>query len=173
VREKEGENSAEDPAKGTNLKEADDNETETAAIDGELRPLVTEGERVMVCIDYKLVTTRFGKKDYLYWREERNSPIFEQFFRHYEKYPVNSKAVENYLVATEERPMRLDRMTFRVFIGLKAEVYVETVKPAYQTGALKGREKPETTHYSKVSEILRKLGRVDAHTLKELRRKVL
>jgi hypothetical protein len=151
----------------------DETATDEGEIEGKLRPLVPEGERVMVCVDYKVVSTRFGKKDYLYWREERSSPILEQFFVHYEKYPVNSKAVENYLLAVGERPKRLDRISFRGFIGLKAEVFIETVKPTYATGALKGRPKPEALHYSKVSEILRSLNYVDANTLRELRGEIL
>jgi hypothetical protein len=143
--------------------------TDGAEVEGKLRPLIPEGERIMVCIEYKLVQTRYGNKDYLYWREENSSPILEQFFPHYEKYPVNSKAIENYLIATGERPKRLDRMSFRRLLGLRAEVYVETVKPTYANGALKGRIKPEAMHYSKVSEILRPLGQVDANTLRELR----
>jgi hypothetical protein len=125
----------------------------------------------MVCIGYKLQKTRFGDKDYLRWRESNGSPVLEQFFTHYEKYPVNSKAVENYLVAMDKRPDRLDRLSWRKFIGLKAVVYVETVKPIYANGALRGRSKPEVTHYSKVAEILKPLGYVDANTLRELREK--
>jgi hypothetical protein len=96
----------------------------------------------------------------------------EQFFPHYEKYPVNSKAVENYIVAMGQRPKRLDRLSLRALVGLKAVVYVETVKPTYGNGSLKGRQKPDATHYSKVSEILRPLGRVDAQTLRELTKEV-
>lgn len=144
-----------------------------APVKGELRPWVAEGERVMVCIGFEVVPTRHGKKVYLYWREKKGSPSLVQFFPHYENYPVASKAVENYIVAMGHRPERLDRLSFRRLIGLKARVYIETVRPTYSTGALKGREKPEATHYSKVSEILGPLGHVDADSLRELRGKGL
>jgi hypothetical protein len=144
----------------------DDGESE---IEGKLRALIAEREHIMVCIGHRVVKTRFEIKDYLFWRETKDGPVLEQFFRHYEIYPVQSKAVQNYIVAIGSRPKRLDRFSFRVFIGLKAEVYVETVKPCYSTGALKGRPKPAVTHYSKVSEIFCPLGYVDAQTIKDLR----
>jgi hypothetical protein len=141
-----------------------------ADVEGKLRPLTSEGDRIMVCIGHAVVQTHFGKKVYLFWREAHDTPLLEQFFPHYEKYPVNSKAVENYIVAMGQRPRRLDRMSFRVFAGLRAVVYVETVKPSYGSGSLRGRLKPEATHYSKVSEILKPLGYVDEQTLAELRK---
>jgi hypothetical protein len=142
--------------------------TDEAEIEGRLRPLLTEGERLMVCIRYELKETRFGQKVYLYWREVNGLTVLEQFFPHYDKYPVNSKAAENYRIAMGRQPNRFDRMSWRKLVGLKAEVYVETVKPTYAKGALKGREKPEAMHYSKVAEIFKPLGYVDANTLREL-----
>ena len=55
-------------------------------------------------------------------------------------------------------------------VGLRAVVFVETVKPVYGSGSLKGRQKPEATFYSKVSEILRPIDYVDAEMLSELRK---
>lgn len=146
-----------------------ENEADDVEIEGNLRPLTLEGEQIMVCIDYLVRQTRFGKKDYLRWREEKHGPVLEQFFPRYERYPVNSKAVQNFIIAMGKRPKRLDRLSLRALVGLRALVYVETVKPTYNDGALKGRQKPEATFYSKVSEILRPLGFVDAQTLQELR----
>ena len=154
---------------GRSRENAPEGGAEGAPVTGDLAPLVAEGESVMVCIGYALVKTRHGRKDYLHWRETIGSPVLNQFFSHYDRYPVRSKAVENYIVAMGERPIRLDRISFSGFIGLKATVYVETVKPTYPTGALKGRPKPDAMHYSKVSEILAPLGHVDANTLRKLR----
>lgn len=136
-----------------------------AEVDGELRPLVQEGQKIMVCIRYEIRPTRFESKDYLYWRDEETGLVLPQFFRHYDKYPVNSKAVKNYVVALGVRPKRLDRISLRKLIGLRARVFVETVRPAYSSGALKGQPMPESLSYSKVAEIMEPLGRVDLTTL--------
>lgn len=131
-------------------------------IEGKVRPLVQEGPRVMILIDYKLKRIRFGFKDYLYWRDERDSQlILEQFFPHHEPYPRDSKAVKNYMAAHSERPENLEKIELKTLIGLRAEVFVETVRPTYDSGALKGKSRPETLHYSKVSEILKPLGYVN------------
>lgn len=144
---------------------------EDSEVDGELRPLVDEGLRVMVCIDYELRQTRFALKDYLLWIDEDTGHLFHQFFHHYDKYPVGSKAVRNYITAMDERPKRVDRMNLRSLIGLRAEVYVETVKPEFSVGVLKGQPMPENHYYSKVAEIIRPLERVDTNTLNQLRKR--
>ena len=131
-------------------------------IEGKVRPLVQEGLRVMILIDYKLKSTRHGFKDYLYWRDERVSQlILEQYFPHHEPYPRESKAVKNYIAALPEKPENLEKIDLKTLIGLRAEVYVETVRPTYDSGALKGKPRPENLHYSKVSEILKPLGYVN------------
>lgn len=142
-----------------------------AEVEGNLRPLVEEGPRVMVCINHELKPTRHGPKDYLYWQDENSGLVLEQFFPHYKKYPLGSKAVRNYIVATGVKPKRLDRISLKQLIGLRAEVYVETVKPTYAVGVLKGKPMPEVLHYSKVAEILRPLGYIDPDTLNQLRNK--
>jgi len=144
---------------------------EVSEVEGDLPPLVDEGSRVMVCIEYKLMETRHGLKVYLKWFDENTNQLLHQFFHHYDKYPVGSKAVRNYIAAMEKRPMRLDRMSLRNLVGLRAEVFVETVKPEYGLGALKGKPMPESLHYSKVAEIHRPLGRVDLDTLNQLRKR--
>jgi len=144
---------------------------EVSEVEGELPPLVEEGPTVMVCINYELRQTRFALKDYLTWIDEDKGPLLHQFFHHYDKYPVGSKAVKNFIAAMDKRPKRLDRMSLRNLVGLRAEVYVETVKPEYSLGALKGQPMPESMHYSKVAEIIRPLGRVDLDTLIQLRKR--
>lgn len=146
-------------------------EDDLAEVEGELPQLVEEGPRVMVSIRLELRHTRYGPKDYLYWCTEDGSLKLLQFFQHYEKYPANSKAVQNYIVAMGARPKRLDRINLRKMIGLRAEVQVETAKPTFNAGSLKGKPKPESLHYSEVSQILRPLERVDPQTLKQLREK--
>jgi len=145
--------------------------SEGSEIEGELPPLVQEGRRIMVCIDYEVRPTRHGPKDYLKWFDEDIDHLFYQFFHHYDKYPVGSKAVRNYIAAMKERPKRLDRMSLRNLIGLRAEVYVETVKPEFNIGALKGQPMPVNLHYSKVAEIIRRLERVNTDTLNQLRKR--
>jgi len=140
-------------------------------VEGELPPLVQEGSRIMVCVRYEYRKTRYEAKDYLYWIDEETGQPFTQYVNHPDKYKMGGRAVRNYIVAMGERPKRLDRISLRNLIGLRAEVYVETVKPEYSVGRLKGRPMPESMHYSKVSEILRPLGRVDSETLKQLRNK--
>lgn len=140
-------------------------------VQGDLPPLVDEGLRVMVCIDYELRQTRFALKDYLKWIDEDTGHLFHQFFPHYDKYPIGSKAVRNYIVAMGERPKRLDRMNLRKLVGRRAEVFVETVKPEYGLGVLKGQPMPESMHYSKVAEIIHSLGRVELDTLNQLRKR--
>jgi len=140
-------------------------------VDGELPPLVGEGLREMICIDYETRQTRYALKDYLKWIDEYTGHLFHQFFHHYDKYPVGSKAVRNYIAAMEKRPKRLDRMSLRNLVGLRAEVFVETVRPVFNIGALKGQPMPENLHYSKVAEIHRPLGRVDTNTLNQLRKR--
>lgn len=140
-------------------------------VEGELPPLVQEGLNIMVCIDYELRQTRYALKVYLKWIDEVTGHLFHQFIPHYDKYPVGSKAVRNYIVAMGERPKRLDRISLRHLIGIKAEVEVETVRRTYTQGTLKGKEMPECLWESKVSEILRPLGRVDLDTLTQLRKK--
>ncbi len=125
----------------------------------------------MVCINYELRQTRYGLKDYLKWIDEDTGQSFHQFFRHYDKYPVNSKAVLTYIAAMGLGPKRLDRLSLRHLVGLRAEVYVETVTRTFSTGALKGKPMHESLNYSKVAEILRPLGRVDSKTLTQLRKK--
>lgn len=138
---------------------------EASQVNGQLRPLVEEGRRVMVCVRHAKTKTRHGPKEYLYWRDENSGLVLEQFFPHYEKYPIGSKTVRNYLAAMGVRPKRLDRVSLKKLVGIRAEVFVETVKPEYAVGALKGQPMPETLSYSKVSEILEPLGRVDLTTL--------
>ena len=138
---------------------------EAGQVEGQLRPLSEEGPRVMVCFRHAKVKTRHGPKEYLYWRDENSSLVLEQFFPCYEKFPLGSKAVRNYLAGMGTRPKRLDRVSLKALVGLRAEVFVETVKPEYTTGTLKGQPMPEALHYSKVAEILRPLGRVDLTTV--------
>jgi len=148
--------------------------SESSEVEGELPPLVPEGLKIMVCIDYELRQTRYGPKDYLYWIDEDTGETFIQYFNHPDKYRYKkrSKAVRNYIVAMRERPKRLDRISLRHLIGINAEVEVVTVKPKYRVGAtLKGQTMPECMHYSRVSEVLRPLGRVDTDTLNQLRKK--
>jgi len=149
----------------------EDDTGEVSEVEGELPPLVDEGLRVMVCIDYEVRPTRHDPKDYLKWFDEDAGYLFHQFFHHYEKYPVGSKAVRNYIVAMKERPKRLDRMSLRKLVCLRAEVFVETVRPEYSLGALKRQPMPESMHYSKVAEIIRPLGWVDTNTLNQLRKR--
>ena len=144
---------------------------ESYEVEGELPPLIQEGLRIMVCIGYEIRPTRFGPKDYLIWFDEETGQSFTQYVNHPDKYKPGGKAVRNYIVAMGKRPQRLERMSLRNIIGLRAEVEVEPAKPKYNLGALKGQPMPETMHYSKVSEILRRLGRVDSETLKQLRNK--
>jgi len=144
---------------------------EISEVEGELPPLVDEGLRVMVCIDYEVRPTRHGPKDYLKWIDEDTGQSFQQFFRHYGTYPVGSKAVRNYITAMDKRPQRLNRMSLRTLIGLRAEVFVETVRPEYSSVALKGQTMPVNLHYSKIAEIIRPLERVDPDTLTQLRKR--
>jgi len=73
-------------------------------IEGKVRPLVQEGPRVMILIDYKLKRIRFGSKDYLYWRDERDSQlILEQYFPHHEPYPRESKVKGSSLLLAHYR----------------------------------------------------------------------
>jgi len=140
-------------------------------IEGELPPLVDEGRRVMVCIDYELRQTRFASKDYLKWIDEDTGLLLHQYFHHYNKYPVGSKAVLNYTVGMGAKPKRWDRMSLRSLVGLRAVVYVETVVRTYGTGALKGKPMHDSLNYSKVAEIMSPLGRVDTKTLSQLRKR--
>jgi len=78
-------------------------------VKGELRPLVKKGPRVMICVDYETIPTRFGPKDVLHWCEENSGLELPLFFNHEEPYPIRSKAVENYLVALGKRPEPLVR----------------------------------------------------------------
>ncbi len=144
---------------------------EVSEVEGELPPLVEEGPTVMVCINYELRQTRYGFKDYLKWIDEDTGLLLLQFFHHYDKYPVGSKAVRNYIAAMEKRPMRLDRMSLRNLVGLRAEVYVETVRPTFIEGGLQGEAMPDTLHYSKVAQIIRPLERIDTNTLNQLRKR--
>jgi len=145
--------------------------SEGSEIEGELPPLVQEGRRIMVCINYELRQTRYGFKDYLKWIDEDTGLLLHQFFHHYDKYPVGSKAVKNYIAAMDKRPKRLDRISLRKLVGLRAEVFVETVRPTFIEGGLQGEAMPETLNYSKVAQILRPLGRVDTDTLNQLRKR--
>lgn len=145
--------------------------SEIIEVEGDLPPLLQEGPRVMICIKCEVRQTRHGVKDYLYWCDEDSSFVLPQFFRHYKKYPLGSKAVRNCIAAMGVRPKRLDRISLRSLIGLRAEVFVETVRPSYNEGALKGKPMPENLHYSKVAEILRPLSRLDPNTQTQLRKK--
>lgn len=159
------------PTNGDSNDHHEEDAGEVSEVEGDLPPLVDEGSRAMVCIDYKLMETRHGPKIYLMWIDEDTGHLFQQYFRYYEKYPLGSKSVRNYIAAMEERPKRLDRMSLRNLIGLRAEVFVETVKPEYSSGALKGQPMSVNLHYSKVAEIIRPLGRVDPDTLNQLRKR--
>lgn len=134
-------------------------------VDGELPPLTQEGPRIMACVRHKYIKTRFGEKDYLYWRDEETGLVLPQYFRHYERYPVGSKAVRTFITAMGVRPKRVDRLSLKKLVGLRARVFVETVRPTYGSGALKGQPMPESLNYSKVAEILEPLGRVDLNTM--------
>lgn len=138
-------------------------------VEGALPPLIAEGPRTMVCFEHAFYKMRFGDKDVLFWSDEGSGTVLVQYFAHYKKYPIGSKAVQNYIVAQGMRPQRLDRINLRHLVGLRAEVQVENVKPTYNEGALKGQPLPEPLWYSKVSHILRPLGHVDQQTLHHLK----
>jgi len=137
--------------------------------EGELPPLVDEGQRIMVCTAYKLQPSqRHGPKYTLSWIHEGELFLLNQFFQAYARWPIRSKALRNWVTGMGMRPGRLDRLTLRSLVGLRAEVFIETVKPTFEEGPLKGRTKPPIHFYSKVSEILNPVGRVDKATLTEL-----
>ena len=144
---------------------------EVSEVEGDLPPLVNVGLREMVCINYELRQTRYGLKDYLKWIDEDTGQSFQQFFRHYDKYPVNSKAVLTYIAAMGLGPKRADRINMRHLVGLRAEVYVETVTRTFSTGVLKGKPMHESLNYSKVAEFLRPLVWVGPDTLNQLRKR--
>lgn len=143
-----------------NTEQTPSKKTSSGPINGrsQLRPKVEEGLRTMVCTDYKLMKTRFGLKDYLYWRDEDSDLVLEQYFIHYDVYPLGSKAVRNYMIALGKRSEMLDRVDLGSLIGIRAEVCVETTKPEYKGGKLKGKTMPEILWYSIVTEILKPLG---------------
>jgi len=139
-------------------------------VKGELRPLVKKGPRVMICVDYEIIPTRFGPKDVLHWCEENIGLELPQFFNHEDPYPVRSKAVRNYFVALQRRPNPQDQIDLWEIVGLRAKVSVQTVKKTS-----KGKLKPKIFHESKVDEILRPIGRVNVdllQTLKKRRKKI-
>jgi hypothetical protein len=147
-------------------------------IEGQVRPLIAEGKYVMTCCDHALRATRYKTadgsnelKDYLSWATEDASLLLDQFFPHPKKYTPNCKAVKNYITAMGFKPKRLGRLKLSSLKGLRALVFVETVKPKFTEGALKGTIRHEAHYYSKVSEILEPYGFVDSKTLKELRNK--
>jgi hypothetical protein len=148
-----------------------ENEDDSVEVEGEFIPCVPEGLRTMVCFDFERRQTRFGVKEYLFWIDEKDFLVLQQYFAYQKKYSVHSKAVSNYVTVFGVRPKRLDRINLGSLVGLRAEVYVETVKPTFSVGALKGTPKPEPHHYSKVSEILRPLGRLSADSLRQLQEK--
>ena len=135
------------------------------------RPLVDEGLRTMVCFDYKKRDTRYDQKVYRYWRDVDSDLVLEQYFTHYDPYPLGSKAVRNYIIALGERPEMLERIELRHLIGVRAEVSVETTKPKYKGGQLNGRTMPEILWWSLVTEILKPLGRVDIRKLENRSKK--
>jgi len=139
---------------------------------GAIPPLTESGPRTMICFRHEPRDTQWGKKDYLYWCDEETGEILEQFFEHYEKYPRGSRAVENYIVVLPKRPEKLDGINLKDLVGIRAEVYVETVIPTYELGALKGEPKPRNLHYSKVSEILKSYGKVSGEDLLKIRNAV-
>jgi len=139
---------------------------------GEIPPLAEPGPRTMVCFHYEPRNIRWGPKDYLFWFDEETGEVIKQFFEHYEKYPIGSRAVENYIVALPQRPTKLDAINLKDLVGIRAEVYVETVIPTYELGALKGKPKPRNLHYSKVSEILKSHGKVSEEDLVKIRNAV-
>ena len=151
-------------------------------INGRFRHLIDEGVREMVCFDYELRPTRFKLKHYLFWAdalelgggqslEEENSwVVLEQFFAHHEKYSSECKAVKNYVAAQGERPKRLDRFSLRSLVGLRAIVCVETVAGRYSSGMLATENaKSACNNYSKVSEIIKPVGRVASEMIKALK----
>jgi len=131
---------------------------------GKLHPLVKKGPRVMICVDYKVIPTRFHEKDYLYWCEEDSDLELIQHFNHDEPYSIRSKAVTNYLIALEKDPKELDHIDLEEIVGLKAEVSVKTV-----TKTSDGKPKPTILHESKVDQILRPIGRVNVDLLNKLK----
>jgi len=138
----------------------------------QISPLTMVGPRTMICFDHKLRNTHWGPKDYLFWFDEETGEFLEQFFAHYEKYPRGSRAVENYIVVLPMRPETLDGINLKDLVGIRAEVYVETVIPTYESGLLKGKPKPRNLHYSKVSEILKSYWKVSEEDLVKIRNAV-
>ena len=141
-------------------------------ITGDIPPLAEPGPRIMVCFHYEPRDIRWGPKDYLFWFDEKTGEVIKQFFEHYEKYPIGSRAVENCIVALPQRPTKLDAINLKDLVGIRAEVYVETVIPVYESGGLKGKPKPRNLHYSKVSEILKSHGKVSREDLVKIRNAV-
>jgi hypothetical protein len=123
---------------------------------GKRRPLLDEGVRIMTCIGIKAkLHTRFDTKDYLLWKDEESEEVLEQYFNHPQKeYPVHHKAVETYMIALNKRPEEVNRVDLAEIVGLRAKVTVETVRPKYVKGPLKGKVKDEIFHYSKVADVV-------------------
>ncbi len=80
--------------------------------------------------------------------------------------------MENYIVVLPKRPEKLDGINLKDLVGIRAQVYVETVIPTYEAGGLKGKPKPSNLHYSKVSEILKSYGKVSEKDLVKIRNAV-
>lgn len=137
--------------------------------EGELPPLVEEGPRMLVCTAYKLQPSqRHGPKYTLSWIHEGELVLLRQFFEAYARWPIRSKCLRNWVTGMGIRPGRRDRLTLRSLVGLRAEVFVETVRPTFEEGPLNGRTKPAIHFYSKVSEILNPIDWLDNAMLKEL-----
>jgi hypothetical protein len=125
-------------------------------VHGRRRDLIEEGVRIMTCIKLKPeLQTRFKKKDFLVWKDEKTGKLFDQYFNHPEEgYSMSHKAVENFMVATGTRSREIRWVDLGKLVGLRAKVTVETVRPKHAKGPLKGKVKDDIFHYSKVGDII-------------------
>jgi hypothetical protein len=123
---------------------------------GKVRPLMPPGLRIMTCIGCEPARkTKWGLKCYLFWSDEDTGEILEQYFNRGEKeVSLHGKAAEVFMIALNLRAGQFKHVDLRKVVGLKAQVTVETVRPTYRTGALKGKPKPVNFEYSKIGQIV-------------------
>lgn len=133
-------------------------------------PYIPEGvyDVVYVRCDPPVVVFRSDERRlFVHWKIVTHGPYFGtrlfQSFKHYYKWGVRSKYYRCWSLAAGQRPRARTRMTPKVFENKVFSAWVETVKPIFEEGPHKKKNRPEHEWYSVVRDLLEVIAGAHSH----------
>lgn len=126
--------------------------------------LIPEGTYEVIFVKAETCKAIFGPNEarrFFHWQisqmGEHQGKILFQSYKDYGQFGSRSKYYHDWTVAAGRRPTKRDKMKIHVFKEKVFRALVRTVKPMYESGPLKGKEKPQQFHYSIVDMLIEKI----------------